>query len=168
MTDIDTMLNNATRKRNPVLKFKETGDKVKGKVTNCQIRDIQPFEKTKPPVKTLIVDLVLAEPRTQVIRKVNDQGLYEDKAFTGTEWTWFVKENSQPLTELSRAVKAANARPGSPHPGDELEIELAGLKPNTKGPNPSQIFKVGLTPVVASPVPSSGEEFTGEEDDELF
>jgi hypothetical protein len=146
------MLNDAARSfdRHPAIKFKEVGDKFQATVQSRNIREIQPPDKEKDKVKTLIIELELTEPRTQTFSKLNvASGFYEDEVVTDTHWVWFVRENTQILTELSRAIKEAGGPSGSPFQGDQVRVKLIGLKPSSKGPKPMQVTEITYKSVAA-------------------
>lgn len=156
MSDIDAFINSAHRTSEalPIIKFKEVGDGFQATVLDRMIRDIPSSDKSKPPTKTLIVELELDEPRSQVKNVKNEStGLLEPTTITGTKWSWFVKENSQMLSELEAAM-GPNRRPGSPNPGDRVRVKLIGLKP-TKHPQPQQIFKIQYKPYEGEPQQST-------------
>lgn len=181
MSDIDALF--AANRRSeglPIIKFKEVNDGFQGTVLGWVIRDIPNTDKSKPPTTTLIIELELDEPRTQ-IKNVEDKttGMLVPQEITGTKWSWFVKANSQALTELENAM-GPNRRPGSPLRGDRLRVKLIGLKP-TKFPQPAQVVKIQFKPsgvpevlakalvevpqVAAPPGPSLPEEYT---EDDVF
>jgi hypothetical protein len=86
-----------------------------------------------------------ADP-TQTTKRTNaSTGFVEEVEVKGTDWTWFVREGSQALFELSRAVKDGGGGPGSPWPGDQISAKLVGFKPSPKGPDPMQVIEVGFT-----------------------
>jgi len=159
-SDVDIMLNDAAKiyERHPAVKFKEVGDKFQGTVLSRNIREIQPPDKDKDKVKTLIIELELSEPRSQTFSKLNTvTGFYEDEVVTATTWTWFVRENTQILTELSRAIKEAGGPSGSPFQGDQVRVKLIGLKPS-KNPKPMQVTEISYHSVAAPVGPQTAPE----------
>jgi hypothetical protein len=146
--EIHAMLEEAARsaKRSPSLRFQGVGDGFTGTVTGSSIRDLRAFDPDKPPTKTLIVELAFDADRTQTTKRTNaSTGFVEEVEVKGTDWTWFVREGSQALFELSRAVKDGGGGPGSPWPGDQISAKLVGFKPSPKGPDPMQVIEVGFT-----------------------
>jgi hypothetical protein len=111
----------------PSLKFDFVGDRIESHVIR---RRIVTLEEHGEDVKALVLDLRLQEPRTQ-----------DDRAFM--ECSWWLRPGTQPLAELSRVLKVADALYGAPLPGDWLAVELGGTRP-AYGPNkaPKKLYTV--------------------------
>jgi hypothetical protein len=136
----------AGNNRVPAFKFGKVGDGFKNAVVTAAIvKDIPSRDPGKDPITTLILELELAEPRTQTVKVANSEGYLEEQEVTGVHFVHFIKASSQPLDALSHAIRDGGGTADSPEPGDVLSCILVGEKATDKG-NAQKIYAYEFSP----------------------
>ena len=131
--EVDDFFRQNTGAGAPSFKFRNMGDSITGTITRRNIVETTPIGGGDK-VKNLVLELETDHEYT-----VPDK---DGSPITGNSWSVWVKP-SQLLSEIGRALRDAQAPPGSPDCGDRIQITFTGTEPASKpGFSPKKVYSV--------------------------
>jgi hypothetical protein len=131
--EVDDFLRQNASAGAPAFKFRSVGDSVRGTIVRRAIVGTTPIGGGEK------VNNLVLEVETDTEHTIPDK---DGNPVTGNQWSVWIKP-SQLLSEIGRALRDAQAPPGSPDAGDRIEITFTGTEPASKpGFSPKKLYKV--------------------------